>query len=550
MLIFDCDDFQVVSRAGPPHLLLVTFSSLGMFNQSGSLADGKVFWGQKLADAHDYAAVGFVAKKRNWFCSPRMEEACRLISERGSAYEHVIAHGSGMGGYAALRWGKLAGAKGTVAFSPQFSIDPALVGFDTRYSYAFQSNAHRGMEIRQEHVALPSFLFVDPTMQVDRRHAELIHAAVPGIAEIPMFVCGHECIRALERSEFAGEMLKFCAQGSIRGMLTLAAHARRNSAIRIVELAMRTLEKRPGTSERLFNKYYNKFELSQKEAFKKRRQALHPNLPIIRIDANDGKIVALGGTGIMTTDAAASIMGEGANQRKPSEQPRIVHLHIPKTAGTSLRTAFEQQFHDRLRIFPHWDEAKISAAQPQEFDFYSGHIGYDTAKRLGGDIVTIFRHPVDRYLSVYYFWRQLYETGVERSVNTELASKYPIEEFVQIRDQPSLLEEFENRATLQVAYGSSMAQRRQVRLQGWTNDSIYAEAVRNLGTFKVVGIQEDMTRFVDAIAAIYGVSLKVDKINVTKQRQSLKDLSMSTCRAIQDWVYMDMELYQQALRML
>ena len=111
-----------------------------------------------------------------------------------------------------------------------------------------------------------------------------------------------------------------------------------------------------------------------------------------------------------------------------------------------------------------------------------------------------------------------------------------------------MIEEFENRATLQVAYGSSMAQRRQVRLQGWTNDAIYAEAVKNLSEFKVVGIQEDMNRFVDSMAKTYGVMLKVEKINVTKQRQSVSDLSMNTCRAIQDWVYMDMELYQQALR--
>ncbi len=174
--------------------------------------------------------------------------------------------------------------------------------------------------------------------------------------------------------------------------------------------------------------------------------------------------------------------------------------------------------------------------------------GFVTASRLKCDIVTVLRHPVDRYLSVYYFWRQLYESGVERSLNTELAWKFSLDEFVKIRDQPNLIEEFENRATCQIAYGSGLAQRRQMRQDGLTNDEIFATAVRNLETFTAVGIQEDMTRFADVIATTYGVTLTVEKINVTKQRQEINDLPISTCRAIQDWVYMDLELYQRALR--
>jgi Sulfotransferase family len=239
-----------------------------------------------------------------------------------------------------------------------------------------------------------------------------------------------------------------------------------------------------------------------------------------------------------------------ANPKIVAGNSRIIHLHIPKTAGTALRIAFERQFLGNLRVFPYWDEAKFAAVQPDDYDFYSGHIGFNTAKRLTGDIVTVLRHPVDRYLSVYFFWRQLYETGVERSLNTELAWKFSLDEFVKIRDQPGLIEEFENRATFQIAHGSSLMHRREMRLEGLTNDMIFAAAVHNLDTFKAVGIQENMSRFIEVIASAYGLVLKVERINVTKQRQGVEDLVLSTRRAIQDWVYMDYELYQHALRMV
>ena len=394
-MIFDCDHFQLISRSGPAKPLLITFSSLGMFDQNGPLANGKMFWGQKLADDYDYPAIGFVAKQRDWFCGPNMDHACRLVAELASTYPRVVAYGNGMGGYAALRWGRQAGAKTAIAFSPQFSIDPSAVGFDTRYRYAFQPDIHRGMEIRHEHLSIPSFIFFDPTIQVDRVHASLIQEVAPEVREVPLHFCGHECIRVFGHSELAAKMIELCADGRFQDVLTFAAKSRRASAIRIVELSMRTAGKKPNLARRLFCKFNIKFEAQQREALFARLEVQHPTSRQQRIDPNGGRFAAFESlrSRKMVTDAAASIVGESTKRDTPSERLRIVHLHIPKTAGTSLRTAFEQQFRDHLRVFPHWDEAKIAAAAPQDYDFYSGHIGFNTAKRLGGDIVTVFRHP-------------------------------------------------------------------------------------------------------------------------------------------------------------
>ncbi len=226
------------------------------------------------------------------------------------------------------------------------------------------------------------------------------------------------------------------------------------------------------------------------------------------------------------------------------EVRKIVHMHIPKTAGTALRTAFEKHHQGRRRIFPHYDERKFADINPADFDFFSGHIGYKTAHRLGGDIVSLFRNPVDRFASVYYFWRELHGKGIENSINTRLAAKFTIDEFVLIRELPSLIEEFYNRVTWQVAYGSMLEHRREFREAGRTEEDIYRTALDNVQKFAVVGVQEDIPRFASKIKDRYDIDLNVQRINVTQSRGETYDLKIRTVRQIQEWVPMDIELFE------
>ena len=115
---------------------------------------------------------------------------------------------------------------------------------------------------------------------------------------------------------------------------------------------------------------------------------------------------------------------------------RIAHIHIPKTAGTAFRSAFTRHFKNNSRIFPHYQESKYIGIDRNAYDFYSGHIGFDTAFNLDADLVTVLRDPLDRFISVYHFWRQIFESKVEQSVNTTLASKFEFEEFIELVDSP------------------------------------------------------------------------------------------------------------------
>jgi hypothetical protein len=228
--------------------------------------------------------------------------------------------------------------------------------------------------------------------------------------------------------------------------------------------------------------------------------------------------------------------------------PKLVHMHIPKTAGTALRKAIERSRQNR-RIFPHYDERKYVNINVDDYDFFSGHIGYKTASRLGGEIVCLLRHPVDRFVSVYYFWRSLYEKNIENSVNTRLASKYKLDDFVGIREIPSLIEEFYNRMTFQIAYGSMLEHRLALREDGRTDDDIFTMAVENAKKLSVVGVQENITKFSEKLSRKYGLHLDVRQENVTEKRSATFELSTSTISKMQQWVSMDLELFELVRRM-
>jgi hypothetical protein len=222
---------------------------------------------------------------------------------------------------------------------------------------------------------------------------------------------------------------------------------------------------------------------------------------------------------------------------------RLIHIHVPKTAGSALRVSLERAAGGSLRVLGKTGERNVREIDPNQYDVFSGHFGFDTAIAIGGDLVTVLRNPVDRFLSVYYFWRQLHASGAEVSPKTICAAKYTLEEFVRIYDEPFLVEEFFNRATWQIAYGSSIEHRREFRKLGKTEQDVFNAAKENLERFAVLGVQENLPAFLAEFGTRFGIALDIRKTNVTKHRKKTADISVGTLKKIHDWVYLDIELY-------
>jgi hypothetical protein len=229
-----------------------------------------------------------------------------------------------------------------------------------------------------------------------------------------------------------------------------------------------------------------------------------------------------------------------------TRETRILHLHIPKTAGTAIKIAVMSVNGSGIAVFPRYDEAGLKTVPPDDYDFYSGHFGYSSAAAIGGRMITVLRDPIDRFVSVYYFWRQLHEREVERNRKTALAVNYSLHDFATLQDELFLSEEFFNRCTWQLAHGSSIQHRQALHDQGVTERQVLDRARDNLANFAAVGFQDDIAPFNAAVNRLFGLNLLVRRVNVTQGRVAVADVPAATRRLIERWCYLDIELYQQA----
>lgn len=94
-------------------------------------------------------------------------------------------------------------------------------------------------------------------------------------------------------------------------------------------------------------------------------------------------------------------------------QRAIFFLHNPKAGGSSLQKAFRALF-SAEEIAPVFSNApndhranKSSISRHRDYAFYAGHYGHDAFKELSTDhvLVTNFRDPVARIISIYRYWR-------------------------------------------------------------------------------------------------------------------------------------------------
>jgi len=225
---------------------------------------------------------------------------------------------------------------------------------------------------------------------------------------------------------------------------------------------------------------------------------------------------------------------------------RILHLHIEKCGGTALRQAIEHALGPRARVFPEHHERELKGIKPDNWDLISGHFGWQVLQPLGGRIVTVLRDPVERFVSSYFYWRDMYRRGEDQSHRSSLADLYSLDDFATIKDDHSLVTQLFNRMTWQVAFSGLPVHRQAQRAHGITDAQLLGIAVANLKACEVVGLQGRMDDFASQFERRLGLKLVIERTNVTSGRAGAPEISAATRRRIHEWVYLDMELYQAA----
>jgi hypothetical protein len=227
-------------------------------------------------------------------------------------------------------------------------------------------------------------------------------------------------------------------------------------------------------------------------------------------------------------------------------ETRVLHLHVEKCGGTALRMAMERALGPGAKVFPKHHESELETIKPDNWDLISGHFGWQALQPLGGRMVTVLRDPVDRFISSYFYWRDMYRQGADRTHRSALADLYSLEDFAGIKDDHSLVAQLFNRMTWQIAFSGLPKHRQVQRAKGITDSQLLAVAVANLRACDVVGLQDRMNDFEVQFERRLGLTLRIGQENVTTGRPKQVEISAATRRRIMEWVYLDMELYQAA----
>jgi len=189
-------------------------------------------------------AVHVLSRENRWYQHPELDEALAAVAAATKGYEQVIAYGSSMGGFAALRYGATCGATVGLALSPQYTVDPAAVPFDRRWAEDVARIAFRDDDRLP---ALPrQYIAFDPCDPHDRQHFELFAARSP-TQGVPVPHGGHPVGSYLVETD----MLRALLQGIEAGSFDAHAYARelrrhrRRSGHYFYILARRTPAYRP-----------------------------------------------------------------------------------------------------------------------------------------------------------------------------------------------------------------------------------------------------------------------------------------------------------------
>ncbi|HWI85377.1 MAG TPA: alpha/beta fold hydrolase [Sphingomonas sp.] len=155
-------------------------------------------------------AIHVLSRDNHWYQYPELPEALAVIAAVTQGYSKVIAYGSSMGGFAALRYGAACGATVGVALSPQFSVDPAVVPFDRRWADDVARIAFRKYD--QPPLAT-QYIVYDPRDPYDGPHFQLFAERSPTCG-VPVPHGGHPVGGYLVETDMLRRLLERVERGT------------------------------------------------------------------------------------------------------------------------------------------------------------------------------------------------------------------------------------------------------------------------------------------------------------------------------------------------
>ena len=223
--VFDGTHLRAELLASGGDRLLVTFdyrrldrSGFGPFDPSRQFAEA------------GFDQLMISTRDNDWFINPdtrALEAACGALRGR---YRAAQALGFSMGGFGAFRLSRALGLAHVVAVSPQVSIAPQVVPFETRYRAEAQAfDPALGDMTALHDPTLAGDILIDPFNVNDLTHARMLQVLFPRVRLIRLPGGGHPCTQVLRAGRRAG-LIQALATDPAAGALPLRQAHRRQRA--------------------------------------------------------------------------------------------------------------------------------------------------------------------------------------------------------------------------------------------------------------------------------------------------------------------------------
>jgi tetratricopeptide (TPR) repeat protein len=208
-ILYEDDELLVVHRPAAGEPTLITFADLTFRPKEHSI------WGQEAATKLGLNAIGFVAKRENWFPVASVQAAAPAV--RAALRGPAMTYGYSMGGYGALKYATLLGAARAFAVCPQTSIAPTEVPWDTRFHKFYKASLHAGMAIGPGEAGEVAVLLADPYMPEDCRHAKRISREA-GVNWVRTPFMDHAAIWLLVGGDFLPQVMGMIMEADLAGL--------------------------------------------------------------------------------------------------------------------------------------------------------------------------------------------------------------------------------------------------------------------------------------------------------------------------------------------
>lgn len=185
--------------------VVITFPNYGLNSLNG---EG---FGEGFCLKSGVDVISVKSAKNTWFNDFPADEVARIMSRVTGKYDRRIGYGSSMGGYAAIYFARLFGFDKVVAMSPQYSIKPELVPWETRWLQDSSKIVFTHSEMGQSATADVEMVFVYDPFDLDLSHVKMLKDVYPAAREIKVSHSGHPVTKTLQECN----LLKMVADAEV-----------------------------------------------------------------------------------------------------------------------------------------------------------------------------------------------------------------------------------------------------------------------------------------------------------------------------------------------